>query len=112
MCDGAHRRNLSAPASAPACRRMVIKIFLSARPILLKQAISSCSRTGAMYYALNDNFAPIIFQQQQKSATFDIVSVDAMELTEAEKILREAAIIESIAQRLLAGEEIDWDRQD
>jgi hypothetical protein len=35
-----------------------------------------------------------------------------MELTEAEKILREAAIIESIAQRLLAGEEIDWDRQD
>jgi hypothetical protein len=112
MCGGAHRRDLSAPASALTRRHAAIKIFLSARPILLKQAISSCSRTGAMYYALNDNFAPIIFQQQRKLATFDIVSVDAMELTEAEKILREAAIIETIAQRLLAGEEIDWDQQD
>jgi hypothetical protein len=65
-----------------------------------------------MYYALNDNFAPIIFQQQRKPATFDIVTEDAMELTEAEKILREAAIIESIAQRLLAGEEIDWGQED
>lgn len=65
-----------------------------------------------MYHALNDNFAPIIFQQQRQTSTVDDRGhVDMVELTEAAKILREAAIIESIAQRLFAGEEIDWEQE-
>lgn len=63
-----------------------------------------------MYYALNDNFAPIVFQQQQKAVSFgELMDDHQATLSEAAKLLREAAIIESIAQRLLAGEVIDWD---
>ena len=65
-----------------------------------------------MHIALNDNFTPVFFSHQNQPVIIDTSLDDEHEeLSEAAKTHREADKIESIVQRLLAGELIDWDSE-
>ncbi len=66
-----------------------------------------------MMWALNDNLVAVEYPRGDKSNDQSELADDPFEnLTEAQKILREAAILESIAERLMSGEDIDWDAED
>lgn len=68
-------------------------------------------RPPAMWGALNDNMDPVERHNSHNDEDNQWREDDSEDLSEADKILREAAILESIAKRLMAGEDIDWDAE-
>jgi hypothetical protein len=70
-------------------------------------------QTPAIWWALNDNMVAAEYPHRDQIKDQSELAEDDLEnLTEAQKILREASILESIAERLMSGEDIDWEAED